>query len=1351
MHRTGIPIAAVDINEQSTHAVLAGRDILKTVRVQDRAIVEDLNLRNQVNTYISTQHLKPEEIRKRREFLPAKDVRWSHGNYSHVVATAAQNGRIALYDVTTLGSSRVELAWIYQHVGQVNKLDFDPHQGYMLLSGSQDKYCKIWDIRDQRNPIGYNQYHVKAPVRDVRWSPTNAFDFALCTENGVVQKWDVRNPSRYLVSINAHSKSCYTIAWHPDGKHIASGGVDKLLRIWDMKSELKGQKHVLQLRCPHGIMNLAWRPPSWSAEFAQSGSWQTCHIATSYTDDDPRVHVWDLRRPLLPFRESSHYDTRPLDLLWADKDLLWTVGGAGIFVQTDMSYAYQVEESLPPGAVEWSPDGSFYAVVEDRIAEHRPAVTDPSAAFLNVPQDILSGAEDGTASRSLTDDEGTDASLLDHSRRQNKSTTSRLKPHPNTPPTHDNHPKILPLDRAVLGKKEIFINGQVGAVSRMPGVHVPVPTTEFVANNYARAMTARERTMEPNKILPRLESAFLHNAKVSQAADMMDVACNWTLMAELVVPELKSWADNNRKRRLYEEQQSKIKDEDRKVNDQETLTPFPKLAAKGKGGKSPARSEKAINNLFRGVVGSHRDGSDSGSHGGSNMTTPRQQPLLSSPAASRRDGNMWFTLDDAIEPMQPLPPSLANAHSTAAAASRALLDNNSEPSNSPLSSPERFRLSPERPRGHHRSATEFATASTGSQVAEVDAKPTAQHLPLRHAQVPVMGRNQEDRRAALRDYKVSARQPFSLEAPVISTQYGREKRHDSSESFAMFSVSGSSSARARSFGRSLGGADIAESPSRPGNDSEDWFQRTAYSESIPLSEPDNEREPGRENQDSTGNRTADFAMDEISSLSFGLDGAVESKPVVASDPVTQKFREVLSRSPQTTDEVQEPGSQANNETSVLPTSEEPHGDNAAVGWGLFARSHHLSNPLLREDEGTDKLLSVVQGDPSLSSNYHASDFRPIDITRYEPSTHGFAISTYAVISAAIQDDVNQSSACSQFSAHLLSHTCPFFFHQSFRSQPSPDELACPPTTLADRLMNPMFSSRVIEGIFASHMEYLRSLGLYIPAAELRKICVDDFDFPHLAGPEARTPAAPVGAQLKVDPLKLRWTCSHCHNLLSPDVTVCKICDHRVGECPICELPLTVGPDIAVDHDSEVPTCGNSVVAVYCHVCGHSAHLSCMSAWLSIQDVHGECPTPDCGCDCGPGFLRDMRIARQIEANQEAAIKSRGQAAPSVKRDTKVVGQIPAIDKARDTLRKTPSGIFGGVAGPDRAGDAQEKPNTPSSAGTAGSASAWSKKGTSAAPSRTSVPSLGRSDSGGATSVSAGTSFGRRVRLVEPEK
>ena len=1338
VHRTGIPIAAVDINESATHAVLAGRDILKIVKVQDRTIFEDLNIRGAVNSYISTQPLKPEDINKRREFLPAKDVRWSRKQYSHVVAAAAQNGRIALYDVSR-GSSRIELHHLYQHKNQVNKLAFDLTLGYLLLSGSQDKTCKIWDIRDPKKPAPYAEFRARASVRDVRWSPTDAMEFASCTEDGTVEKWDIRKPQQPLLSIKGHEKSCYAICWHPDGKHLASGGIDKNLKVWDLKSQNRRQKPVFSVRGPAGIMNLAWRPSCWSAEFAARGTWQSAQIATSYTDDDPRTHIWDLRRPHIPFRELSQFETRPYDMLWADKDLLWTVGGAGIFAQTDISYASQPEDSLPPGAIAWAADSSFYAVTEDRTVGRRTSASDPAAAFLNVPEDMLSGAEEGLVSRSLTDDEGTDTSWSEYtSRRESKAASTRsAKSQANTPPTHEDGPKTLPLDRAVMAKKDMFINGQLSAVTRIPGIHLPHKVVEEIAHGYAHPMTENERQSNPNDILPRLESAFQCNASIALAANLHQTAENWRLMAAVIIPELRTWADNNRKKRLKAAEAAKHHTNDRKGKDpvQNTLSPFTKAWPRDKDSKSPSQTDKVKSNLFRGVVESQRGSSDQGSHAGSNMTTPRQQPLLSPSASTRQAGSIWFTLEDAIDPITPLPPSLSNAHTTAAKASKALLDGTINPPHSPSSSPEKPRPSSERAKSHRRSATESATQHLSS--AAVNGSPTLSHrtTPAERLHSPLPSRIQEERRAALKDYRAPARQPLSFDPPITSPRQGRADRHDSTESFQLFPASTSSSARMKSLGRSF---ELAESipdesvQSRPELDI--WNRKDSYYDSI--------GRPGKEYEESHGGsgrdtETADFAMDESpASRPFGLDGTTDSKPVRGPESVEAKFREVLAQ-----DQRSKGGVVVKHPVDM--TGAEREGNNPSINGSqldklvegsvatysaLLGPPVHHFNPCLRgSSKDIESLSCIAEGDVSRNSSYEASDFRPIDITKYEPLVP-WALSAYPQVCQAIEADITEGtygSTSSQFSAHLLCHIHPYFFHQSFRVQPTSDDLATMPKKLADKIQQPAFSSRVIMSILGTHIERLTNHGLHATASNLRRLAVEELDYPLLAGPEARTRKdETTGEALNVDPRKLQSTCSDCKQPMPLTATACKNCKVSRQPCAICEKPMA----------NPVVTNANNAAAIfraipkqsnltsYCHVCGHSGHFSCMSDWFANPSNQGECPTA-CGCDCAPGKRREERIRQQIAAREEeSALRGAMASSSTARKDSKVAGHSPAVDKARDALRRGASGSTSpriGSLGGDRTMRSSDERTTPSSGGTA-----WSRS-------------------------AGGTSFGRRVRILKP--
>lgn len=329
-HKTGIPIAALDVSPYGTHAVLAGREILKTVQVSGSTCVEDFNIRSQVIAYAAAHASSGNAVvtAKHRDQLAVDDVKWSNGQYDSTIATAAGNGQVVIYDINRPG---VELVRLHEHNRQVHKLAFNLHQGALLLSGSQDASVRLWDLRQLGGGRSaatcgsVHKYSLNEGIRDLRWSPTNGVEFVAGTDNGVIQRWDFRKEKAPLLRINAHEKTCHSVDWHPDGKHIASGGADRILKVWDFSSTNRRMKPACQLQAPHAVTKVRWRPACWTetSNTQTPGNWQAVQLATSYDQQNPKIHVWDLRRPYIPFREIDQYNTPATDILWRSETLLW--------------------------------------------------------------------------------------------------------------------------------------------------------------------------------------------------------------------------------------------------------------------------------------------------------------------------------------------------------------------------------------------------------------------------------------------------------------------------------------------------------------------------------------------------------------------------------------------------------------------------------------------------------------------------------------------------------------------------------------------------------------------------------------------------------------------------------------------------------------------------------------------------------------------------------------------------------------------------------------------------------------------------------------------------------------------
>ncbi|KIW19061.1 hypothetical protein PV08_03351 [Exophiala spinifera] len=1265
VHRTGIPITALDINQSGTHAILAGKEILKTVHIYEGKVTEDLNLRASINSY-SSAHTSPQFdwAARRRDFLPARDVRWSTGNWAHLVATAATNGRIALYDLTAPGP-RMELAWLHEHTGQINKLDFDPHAGYLLLSASQDKSVRLWDMREPKPEKSRQRFDVRSAVRDVRWSPFEPFDFAVCADGGVVQKWDARSPAGPKLSINGHEKACYCLDWHPDGRHVISGGFDKFVRVWDFQSDNRRQKPVLQFRAPHAIRNIRWRPPCREAESA-ANQLQSTQVAVSYYHDDSRLHIWDLRRPLLPFRELDRYASPANDLLWADQDLLWTVGDEGVFTQWDVKHAAPLYNQLSPGASLFMPDGQYYTFTEDRETRHAPGLDDAALGFLSVPADKLSSGEDAAISRSFTDDEasqeptsGTGIRRPGRGPASSKSTRSLA----NSPPSLDDKPHVLSLDRTVIDRQDLFSNEQVGAAGYIPGVAAEPEVVEYLASNWATPATEDERKHDPNAILPRLEDAFNQNARACDMVSMHRMAQSWRILSAVIIPELKDWADGNRaKRRADAARRRQNLENFRSGTTRPGLSPLAGLPTR----KGDHRSHTLISSLFKSSERKHL-GNEMDST--SNMTTPLAKPLPDTPPSERRRWSHSSSDDESIDEIVPLPPSVLTSHSTAAAASRALLDSPGRVTKSTPSSPETLR-----PKQSSRSQPSSETPAAEQYLVQGSVRASADVATMQTP--PQENQTQEQRRAALKNYRVQARPIFSFEDSAHTP--ASEVHPDSGDSFPMFSASTDSSHKARSMGRSADSnrSDARPSAQRGGSEFDDDSDHSSL-EGTGVKRPhlqhgQSDRSVAPERRVSDFEAPLDMSFDQNrldrNALDFHMQGDKS-----AWQPTSQSGRGHGFEAG--------PGPGPGPGHIMTSTSQ----DDTNVSSSLEARSFddHLpaqkpqiytSNPLRletseaissRDFHRQNELFHTIPMDELDSETYLYQDFRPIDLSHYEPKLP-FAWSALPLICHSIAFDLENGIGHCQFAAHLLMHTHPFFFHPEFRR--STNGNSHDGNSLADRLMTPHLGHRIIEGILEGHLLFLQQMALFASAALIRKQAVE-LSYSKLYSMTQASKQA-NGSLANGDGMSLSIACSHCQMPMAVGQRVCERCQLARSVCPVCQS-LT---HEAVGHRESL---GDGVRSwgqgqdfwCFCQACGHSGHASCLSAWFDQPFSEGTCPSQGCGCDCGPGMTRQLRVQQQIKREEEARlIRGSGSGRVSTKRDPLRASASPAVDKARAALR-----------------------------------------------------------------------------------
>ncbi|KAI5269403.1 hypothetical protein E4T47_07127 [Aureobasidium subglaciale] len=544
-HKTGLEINSLSINDEGSHAILAGRDILKTIRVDEGSCTEDINIRAAIRNY--SAHTSG----RSKDNINISDVAWGKGNFGNYIAAANANGPITLYDLNHPG---IEVAQLKEHRRQIHRVTFNPHAGQHFLSASQDGTVRLWDLRDVRRdantfPSRFTTSGQNEGVRDVKWSPTDIFELAMCTDGGFVQRWDTRKLKTPLTRIAAHTGPCATIDWHPDGKHLLSASSDKTVKVWNISAEGRRHKAVYEIKTPHPLRHARWRPSCQSSWPKGRGARQCTQIVTSYERDHPIVHIWDFRRPWLPFREMEGYQTAPTDLLWHSQDLLWTVNREGMFLQHDIKYARKVMEKRNMQAFAISPLGEFSLVTQKRATRLRPGLNrDDSEAFIHQRRSGLSHTEtigQGHSSSRGSHDDTLDDTFLSSSygKRHTRSPSARLGKMSNgSPPAYDvGSTRTVSLED-VLKAGRAYKPGQSAARGRLPGSPNLLLLQYFAKQYKTRALP------EPPSVdaFLKVHEIFEHNASHAQKASLYRMAQSWRIMGRAVMTELLNRADHHR-------------------------------------------------------------------------------------------------------------------------------------------------------------------------------------------------------------------------------------------------------------------------------------------------------------------------------------------------------------------------------------------------------------------------------------------------------------------------------------------------------------------------------------------------------------------------------------------------------------------------------------------------------------------------------------------------------------------------------------------------------------------------------------------------------------------------------------
>jgi WD40 repeat protein len=188
------------------------------------------------------------------------------------LALGGDDGKVRIWDMP----SGRERAVLNGHSDVVRSLAFSP-DGRRLISTGQDRLVMLWDaIRGQ-------------PIRSIGGAGANPVQFAAFSPDGVsvavgesaggpqdITVFDVETGS-VRIRLAGHLSGINALAFSPDGRTLASAGIDRTIRLWDLAT---GTEKTCRSDDVGYVKSISFSP---------DGTW------LAFAGNDFSVRIWDLK------------------------------------------------------------------------------------------------------------------------------------------------------------------------------------------------------------------------------------------------------------------------------------------------------------------------------------------------------------------------------------------------------------------------------------------------------------------------------------------------------------------------------------------------------------------------------------------------------------------------------------------------------------------------------------------------------------------------------------------------------------------------------------------------------------------------------------------------------------------------------------------------------------------------------------------------------------------------------------------------------------------------------------------------------------------------------------------------